>query len=1181
MKEGKIRMSTKRFLKWIAGFMSVIMLVTILPMQAIAQQVHALEAASSITLSEEEILATLPQEEGQPMIAPILEEVEEKRDAFTKHFMTSDHTFIAATYPYAVHYEEDGAWQEIDNTLQLKTDSEQGDYYENTASSTHVRFAETSDQEQLVTIQTDENVLAWGLSTEENTSVQEDASAEENIELQMDSDTENTASQLESNDALAVPASQAEPQQQVSTFVVENPQPKITTFAADTSLPEEQEEIEAYNLEKMTAPTIAAKGTYESILPNVNLEYIVISNVIKENITLLNSSAADTQFSFTISHPGLGIRLEDSGEIVLFQTEQPDEAVYKFSAPYMYDAQGTISEDVEYTLETNSETQTSILTINPNRDWLKAEDRAYPVVIDPNVETSRENKNIDDTFVREKQPNSSDMAYNGSFVIGNNYSYGKSCALIKFQNLPALNNGDIIYYGQLVLWQRGFSAVGEQKFNITAHKVNGSWEHNTVTWNNQPSYDSTVLDYMTAEPVLSGTTVNVTPRSVNITKLVRDWYNTGVNNGVLLKTANENRTVDATFFSSEYPQDELPQISSAQFPGGYFYYKNANGLEDYWNYLNQSVGRAGTGYTNLYTGNQVFVHEDVSTTGERLPVTVSHVYNLSESETGSRFGNGWRLNVMQQLEETGDANYPYKYTDADGTAHYFYKDESDGNKLKDEDGLGLEITDTTPTNRTITTKDDYKLVFDSDSYLRKEIDANGNTITYQYGPNANGNFLGYITDPTGAQIHFHYTSDYSRLTSMTDSIGRVTTFTYLDDGNLRQVTYPDGTATVFGYDGKKLHGVRYSDGYTVMYDYVTDMSVPRVSTVSETNNYTVGQQILLSYQNGNTTRVEDCGLDGDINAKGDNNITTYNFDNMGRVTDVYDTNGNANSYAYYTEGLTNNKLSQSGKTQKTVYNYLNNPNISSGIGDNWSNQVEGAGGGVGRVTNQGYVDSDSIIVQSSQPGTKVGLIQGGITLPAGEYTFSAYAKTSNIVPSGENTGATLQIQSASSSNFFSQRYLTGTTDTNVDNGWERISVTFSLPSTQTITVWAGIYQATGTVWYDCLQLEQGNVANKVNLVNNSSFERIGADNRPSDWNITSSSATWTNSQAKYGSNSGHFTGQIGVDQHFLQGIYVTGQEGDVFSISGWVKADALPGREARICRFVKHIGQGTREEKAN
>ena len=91
-------MSTKRFLKWIAGFMSVIMLITILPMQAIAQQVHALETATSVTLSEEEILATLPQADEQPIAAPIIEEVEEKRDAFTKHFMTSEHTFIAATY---------------------------------------------------------------------------------------------------------------------------------------------------------------------------------------------------------------------------------------------------------------------------------------------------------------------------------------------------------------------------------------------------------------------------------------------------------------------------------------------------------------------------------------------------------------------------------------------------------------------------------------------------------------------------------------------------------------------------------------------------------------------------------------------------------------------------------------------------------------------------------------------------------------------------------------------------------------------------------------------------------------------------------------------------------------------------------------------------------------------------
>ena len=1149
--------------------MTAVMLTTILPMQVIAQQIHSWTAETVTAFSEEDILAALPEMEDEAVAYPILGEVEEKRDAYTKHFITSEHTFIAASYPYAVHYEENGAWQEIDNTLQLKADSEQGNYYENTASNTHVRFAQTSDQEQLVTIQTEDDVIAWGLSTEESISDQEDvsASAEENIALQMNPDTEDTASGLESNTAVVVPANQVESQQPISTFVVENPQPKIATFAADPSLPEEQEEIEAYNLEKMTAPTIAAKGTYENILPNVNLEYIVISNVIKENITLLNSSAADTRLSFTISHPGLEIRLDDSGEVILYRAELPDEIVYQFSAPYMYDAQGTISKDVAYVLETNSETQTSILTINPNREWLKAEDRAYPVVIDPNVETSRENRNIDDTFVREKQPNSSDVAYNGSFEVGNSYVYGKSRSLVKFQNLPALNNGDIIYYGQLVLWQRGFSAVGEQKFNITAHRVTGSWQHNTATWNNQPAFDSTVLDYMTVEPVLSGTTVNVTPRSVNITKLVRDWYNTGVNNGVLLKAADESRMAAAIFFSSEYPQDELPQISSAQFPGGYFYYKNANGVEDYWNYLNQSVGRAGTGYTNLYTGNQVFIHQDAGTTGERLPISISHVYNLSESQTSSRFGNGWRLNVMQQLVATGDANYPYKYTDSDGTAHYFYKDQNDGNKLKDEDGLGLEITDTTPTNRTITTKDGYKLVFDSDSYLRKEIDPNGNTITYQYGPNANGNYIGYATDPTGARIYFHYTEDKSRLTSITDGAGRTITYTYTNDGNLQQISYPDGTSTSFTYNGKKLQSVHYSDGYTVEYSYVTDMSVPRVSSIRETSGNISGQQINLSYRNGNTTVVEDCGLDGNIGAKSDNNIITYNFDNMGRVTDVYDANGNANSYAYYSEGLTNNKLSQSGNTQRTVYNYLTNPNLSgySGFVDTWSNQVEGPNGGVTRVSDVGYIDNRSVRVTSSHLETKVGLVQN-VTLPAGEYTFSAYIKSASVTVSGEDTGAVLQVKTTSSGNFFSERFVTGPTDENVDNGWERLSVTFTLPSAQTVTVWAGLYLATGTVWFDCLQLEQGNVANKVNILCNSGFEQVSS-NKPSSWNL-GSTATASSTQAKFGSRSAVMTGQIGVNQHFLQGIYVSGQEGDVFSLSGWVKADALPGRQARIAAAV-------------
>ena len=45
-------------------------------------------------------------------------EVVEKRTACKKVFENEDHSFTAAVYPCAVHFQEKGKWKEIDNTLE-------------------------------------------------------------------------------------------------------------------------------------------------------------------------------------------------------------------------------------------------------------------------------------------------------------------------------------------------------------------------------------------------------------------------------------------------------------------------------------------------------------------------------------------------------------------------------------------------------------------------------------------------------------------------------------------------------------------------------------------------------------------------------------------------------------------------------------------------------------------------------------------------------------------------------------------------------------------------------------------------------------------------------------------------------------------------------------------------------
>ena len=52
-------------------------------------------------------------------------------------------------------------------------------------------------------------------------------------------------------------------------------------------------------------------------------------------------------------------------------------------------------------------------------------------------------------------------------------------------------------------------------------------------------------------------------------------------------------------------------------------------------------------------------------------------------------------------------------------------------------------------------------------------------------------------------------------------------------------------------------------------------------------------------------------------------------------------------------------------------------------------------------------------------------------------------------------------------------FLTGNTDTDIDGGWKRVSQTFTVSSAQVVTIYGGIFNTTGTAWFDCFQLETG------------------------------------------------------------------------------------------------------------
>lgn len=1071
----------------------------------------------------------------------ILREVPEKRERCVKHFQMTQKGMAAAVYPAPVHYEEDGQWKEIDNRLEAVQENGR-EVYRNLASAVRVSFAKESDTKELVTIEKDGKKILWGLSPFLHTKSTRNVNCEGEI---------STFRVLEKED-----------------FWKEAEMLDMKVSVLDE---EESEEDEIRKM--MCVPHLNGEGVYEEILPGIDLHYSIQGEQLKENIRLNRKEAAEQELSFQLTHPGMELRNEEDGGLGLYDSENQESGrIFRLVKPYMYDAAGNQSLQVEFQVEIG--TESSVIKVVPDREWMQDTERVYPIVIDPMTETSKTKGNIEDTYVftgGNVPENPGNVYAYGSFVVGRSDELGKMRALLRFRDLPDIGKGSIIYGATMYIWQFEYSSYSNPELPLLAYEVKNSWDEKSVRWGNQPAVDGAILDYKKVKQVINGNTVSITPIGFNVTRLVRQWYNTGKNYGIMVKSKYEDDENLANRAYARFYASDSPSISSEQFPSGVFYYRNVNGLEDYQSYHEQSAGRAGIGYTNDFTGNVVWSHLDVATEGGPMTTEIRHVYNSSEADTSSRMGYGWRLSSQQELKESGIKDYPYVYIDEDGTKHYFYKDTNDGNKLKDEDGLGLTITVTSSSEhdryRTMETKDKVKYIFGQDGFLRFIEDLDGNSVKHQYGPNSAGNFLAYVTDAAGGTLNAVYSTDatYSRLTAIQDTKGREIRYGYDAQGNLTSITYPDGSKSQFTYDGShKLLSVTNPDGYRVNYEYTNDFRVPRVSKVSETGQKNApGQELKISYENGNTTIFEEPGLDGQMERPGDNKKTTWHFDNMGRPTDVLDADGFANNYSYYTSGMKNHKLSKDGSVQKTVYGLLRNPTFDPSHGDGGWYTCRMSDGKRGAITHaDGYIGTKSAKLTKTELTSEEGICQD-VHLSAGTYTLSAYVKTESLNPENQEQGAVVSVIRADRTRIMGERCIDYVTDKNVDDGWERLVLTFQLPAEETISVFVGMTRARGTLLVSGVQLETGNVANELNLIDNPGFERCTND-VPDNWGFH---AAATGNKSMITADKGRcavLNGQMEQQLHLSQAVNISGQEGDIFNLSCWVNGFGIPDKQFSV-----------------
>ena len=356
-------------------------------------------------------------------------------------------------------------------------------------------------------------------------------------------------------------------------------------------------------------------------------------------------------------------------------------------------------------------------TMIPSREWLLSAERVFPITIDPDLSTG----NGFIYIVYEDINNPQNTYPEAELKLGLEYRI-----YMRPVNLPTLQAGDNVIKAtaSLVFDDEGEESEYPSYMPIEVHKIIESW-HPTLVGGYQPfpAYEEKVssiyCETLTASPT--------NRRYIDITSIIRDSISTGENNGIALVAPNDCWR-DIKYYAGYSTGDNTNPFFS-------LIYINGTGIEDYWTYHSQSVGRAGTISINDHNGNLTLIHNDINIYSGACPINLYHVFNTNDKETDIGYGNGWRLNYAQTLsyEEIDDDIVYFKHIDGDGTAHYYYCKEINDDSILCVNEMDKDTTlVVNSSNRIIKDKIGNQLVFDASGRLYQIIDNNGNSMSIAY-----------------------------------------------------------------------------------------------------------------------------------------------------------------------------------------------------------------------------------------------------------------------------------------------------------------------------------------------------------------------------------------------------------------------------------------------------------------
>lgn len=856
---------------------------------------------------------------------------------------------------------------------------------------------------------------------------------------------------------------------------------------------------------------------FKNILDGIDIDYKLMDNKVKESLIINNRIENLTKLIFNVD---TNMDLVEQNHKIVATSEDGD--VFTIETPFMYDTNDIYSYNISYKL--NKIENKYFLELLLDSEWLLAENRAYPVVIDPTITNSASDSNVYDTYIYSGDANV-DRNSQDNLKVGidsNNIVYR---TLLKF-NLPTIGTGSqIIDANVQLIGYPSYSSDWKEYSYIDVHEMTSDWDENTANWDNlNDKYNSRIESYGDFQySTILGTTIRPSYSFFNLTNLVKKWYSGTPNYGIMLKSHIETREKNeevCMFFSKNNPlggdYNPKPILSIT--------YRNQNGLEDYMSYKSQEFNE-GTAYVNSYNGNLTTEFNIISTIGGKLPLNVMLYYNTNDVVLNNNYGYGlgYKLNYHEIIKASNIDDY-IEYIDADGTTHYLYLEND--NTYKDEDGLYLTV-EKINNDYLMSDKENNKKEFilrNGMWYLSKIITKNNYINTIEYD---DSNKIIKLTDNDKLEINISYLDD----AIIFDNGNKKTTLVLNDLGQVTSITKNNST-TLYNYNNHNiLEKIVDINGLSFKYEYY-DVIPYRLKKITEIGlNGELGRENSIEYGFNVTSFTDNLG---------NKNTSTFNTygnpistTNLGIGESLKNAYGSNNLYQNFAS--THNQLLSTELLNKDIKNYISNSSfetsedifVASGVTKSFVSEEFRTGEKCLKIVGNGFINK-SINLDNLDS----------------YYTFSAYFKGTGTahykveLPSGEKIiGETFELQ----------------------NEYTRETITFKMPNNNSDNIVLYIYFENATAYIDDIQLENSEVANYYSIVDNCDFS-----NGMTNWELT----CYDENLSEIASNdeivkleNGLSALKVNHDPYLSKTLSrtfnISGKAGDTYFVSFWYKNNGL------------------------